>query len=70
MAKTKNRSIPESRSYSRVPFDGDDTRHFLGRNPLWSFKKMDLDHPRWSVSKCEMLYKSIVLKLKDFEGLS
>ena len=61
----KSEQPPQRRNY-----EIESPNRYLDANPVWSFRKIDTDHPRWSVGSCDSLYKKIILKLKDFEGMT
>lgn len=43
---------------------------YLAERPLWSFRRMDLSHPKWSIGKCPDVYGDIIEKLRAFEGMT
>ena len=51
-------------------FEKENPDDFLKKTPIWSFKLMDKDHPKWSLKVQKNLYEDIILKLKDYEGLT
>lgn len=38
--------------------------------PVWSFKIMDTEHAKWSLSSISNLYNIIIGKLKEYEGMT
>lgn len=67
MAKNKK---PKSADLQNKRYEIQNPNHYLSQNPVWSFKRMDTTHPRWSIRLCEFLYDNIIIKLKDLEGLT
>lgn len=67
VAKNKK---PKSASLQRRNYETEDPERYLSKNPVWSFRRMDMSHPRWSIRSCKSLYESIIAKLRDLEGLT
>ena len=69
MAK-RSKKFPKEIVTSRNHYDMNDSDSYLGRHPVWSFKKLDVSSDRWSLNQIDDLYHDIVLKLRDYEGMT
>ena len=67
MVKNKK---PKSDDLQSKRYEIQNPERYLTQNPVWSFRRMDTTHPRWSIRSCKSLYDSIFLKLKALEGLT
>lgn len=70
MAKMKNKKFPKTIPLQNSLYEDRTPAHYNGMNPLWSFRRIDTLHPRWSIKSCNALYDHIILKLKDYEGMT
>lgn len=64
--EVKRRVNPNNRKQAKQK---ESPESFYDQNPKWSFKNMDLEHERWSLSKCDEIYAYILKKLMDFEKM-
>ena len=65
----KNRK-PNMKLQGKRSFEKENPDSYFQKNPVWSFKWIDKDHPRWSLKVQNNLYENVILKLKDYEGLT
>lgn len=71
MSKKKNKNIVHvENNCSKTPVIKEEKSSYLDKNPVWSFKKMDEHHERWSISNVSDVYSSIISKLKSYEGMT
>lgn len=69
MAKKKTnleKCVETSKKTSKI-FDPND---YKSTQPVWSFKFADFEHDCWKVEHEDFVSKSILKKLKDFEGMT
>lgn len=64
-----NRSIPNAHLVKdeKLPKNIENPDSYYRRNPTWNFSRCDTNHERWSLAQCDDIFKSIILKLIDFE---
>ena len=66
----KNKKCPKSPSFKNSLYEKNDPSHYIMLNPRWTFRKMDIGHPRWSIASCNTVYDTIIMKLRDYEGMT
>lgn len=68
MGRKKSKTI-ESANGLKNPKSSIDPTSYLGKNPVWQFRRIDKEHARWSLRDCCNFNKDVLEKLHDFEGM-
>lgn len=66
----KKAKIPKSKPLQPRQFEKEQPERYMTENPVWSFRRIDMTHPRWSIKSCGDIYGKIITKLRDFEGMT
>lgn len=69
MAKKKIIKQKESTNNVKIPKHVEFQDSFYDKFPVWSFRLLDNDYTKWSVSNVNNIYSTIIEKLKNYEGM-
>lgn len=69
MGKSSKRTYQKQKPKGKGKTHQEKTESYETKTPIWSFSKMDTEHPKWSLGCCENIYKSVLTKLSHFETM-
>ena len=60
----------ESAGNEKRPKSTENPQSYYGQYPVWSFRKLDDGYTKWGFSHTNELFRSVISKLKDYEGMT
>ncbi len=70
MSRKKKVRQEKSVSKGKRPELKENPESFLSMNPVWSFRRCDMESEKWSLFHHESNLKDVIMHLKNFEGMT